>query len=347
MLLAGGEARALSGQLERDVGGVPMIVRVYRNACAPQLARLRCRQRLVSRRRSTRARRAACDRPLARRGPLAALLSACSLDAHRAWVFAIAGDVPLVDADMLERARASAQREGDEAVVPAARRRASSRSRRSTTRRAFLREGSALLRSGRSAMRGSSTRIARARSFRSTSAYFHNVNREADLEARSHRVRLERSIAAFARARRRDRRRRQLAGARIRRRRRLSPVFMKSASGAMIYDLDGHEYLDYVLSWGPLILGPRASRGRRAIAAAASAARRSERRPKPRASWPSWSSSMVPSIARMRFVSSGTEATIRRVRLARGFTGRAKIVKFAGCYHGHGDSFLIAAGRAR
>ena len=157
-------------------------------------------------------------------------------------------------------------------------------------------------------------------------------------------MKLERSIAAFARARR------VIAGGvnspvRALGAVGLSPVFMKSGSGAMLYDLDGHEYIDYVMSWGALLLGhahpagrPRDRQRRRARHVVRHADRSRERTGRTdRLRW-------CRRIERLRFVSSGTEATMSAVRLARGFTRRAKIVKFAGCYHGHGDSFLIAAG---
>jgi glutamate-1-semialdehyde 2,1-aminomutase len=156
-------------------------------------------------------------------------------------------------------------------------------------------------------------------------------------------VKLERSIAAFARSRR------VIAGGvnspvRALGAVGLSPVFMKSGSGAMIYDLDGHEYVDYVMSWGALILGHAHPAVTRAIAATAMRGTSFGTPTELESELAELVISMVPSIARIRFVSSGTEATISAVRLARGFTRRSKIVKFAGCYHGHGDSFLIAAG---
>ncbi len=156
-------------------------------------------------------------------------------------------------------------------------------------------------------------------------------------------MRLERSIAAFARSRR------VIAGGvnspvRALGAVGLSPIFMKSGSGAMIYDLDGHEYVDYMMSWGALILGHAHPAVTRAIAATATRGTSFGTPTELESELAELVISMVPSIARIRFVSSGTEATISAVRLARGFTRRSKIVKFAGCYHGHGDSFLIAAG---
>ncbi|HZV77569.1 MAG TPA: glutamate-1-semialdehyde 2,1-aminomutase [Candidatus Babeliales bacterium] len=156
-------------------------------------------------------------------------------------------------------------------------------------------------------------------------------------------MKLERSIAAFARARR------VIAGGvnspvRALGAVGLSPVFMKSGSGAILYDLDGHEYIDYVMSWGALLLGHANPAVTRAVANALTRGTSFGTPTEAESELAELVLSMVPSIARLRFVSSGTEATAAAVRLARGFTQRPKIVKFAGCYHGHGDSFLIAAG---
>jgi glutamate-1-semialdehyde 2,1-aminomutase len=156
-------------------------------------------------------------------------------------------------------------------------------------------------------------------------------------------VKLERSIAAFARARN------VIAGGvnspvRALGSVGLSPIFMKSGAGAMLYDLDGHEYLDYLMSWGALLLGHAHPAVTRAIANAASSGTSFGAPTELESQLAELIVSMMPSIERLRFVSSGTEATMSAVRLARGYTGRSKIVKFAGCYHGHGDSFLIEAG---
>jgi glutamate-1-semialdehyde 2,1-aminomutase len=156
-------------------------------------------------------------------------------------------------------------------------------------------------------------------------------------------VRLERSIAAFARARN------VIAGGvnspvRALGAVGLSPVFMKSGSGAMLYDLDGHEYIDYVMSWGALLLGHAHPAVCRAITNAVTSGTSFGTPTERESELAELIASMMPSIHRLRFVSSGTEATMAAVRLARGFTQRSKILKFAGCYHGHSDSFLIAAG---
>lgn len=123
-----------------------------------------------------------------------------------------------------------------------------------------------------------------------------------------------------------------------------TPVFMKHGAGSTITDIDGHEYIDYVLSWGPLILG-HANPG--VVKAIQSAAARGSSFGTPTEAESELAElivAMVPSVEKVRFTSSGTEATMNAVRLARGYTRRDKIVKFAGCYHGAADAFLISAG---
>jgi len=156
-------------------------------------------------------------------------------------------------------------------------------------------------------------------------------------------VRFERSISAFARARG------IIAGgvnSPVRAFRAVggSPVFLKSGSGAYVTDLDGHEYIDYVQSWGPLLFGHAHAPTVKAIVQAAQRGSSFGAPTEAESELGELIRSFMPSLERVRFTSSGTEATMSAVRLARGFTGRSKIVKFAGCYHGHGDAFLIAAG---
>ncbi|WP_042345561.1 glutamate-1-semialdehyde 2,1-aminomutase [Bacillus massiliigorillae] len=124
----------------------------------------------------------------------------------------------------------------------------------------------------------------------------------------------------------------------------MDPIFMERGHGSKLYDIDGNEYIDYVLSWGPLILGhthPEVVEGIKKVAETGTSfgtptlienelAKEIMKR--------------VPSVEMIRMVSSGTEATMSALRLARGYTGRNKIIKFEGCYHGHGDSLLIKAG---
>ena len=123
-----------------------------------------------------------------------------------------------------------------------------------------------------------------------------------------------------------------------------SPLFISRASGSRITDVDGNVYIDYVMSWGPLIHG-HAPRG--LIKALGTAARSgtSFGAPNPlEVELGERVKALMPSIARLRFVNSGTEATMSAVRVARAATGRERILKFEGCYHGHADPFLVQAG---
>ncbi len=123
-----------------------------------------------------------------------------------------------------------------------------------------------------------------------------------------------------------------------------SPVFIKRASGARLEDVDGNRYIDYVMSWGPLIHG-HAPRG--LVKALGSAARlgTSYGAPSPlEVQLAEKVRQMMPSLERVRFVSSGTEAAMSAVRVARAATKRDRLIKFEGCYHGHADAFLVQAG---
>jgi glutamate-1-semialdehyde 2,1-aminomutase len=123
-----------------------------------------------------------------------------------------------------------------------------------------------------------------------------------------------------------------------------SPVFIDRGEGAYLVDVDGNRYVDYVLSWGPLILGHAHPR---VVAAVQEAAGRgtSYGAPSPlEIELGELIRAALPSVELVRFVSSGTEATMSALRLARAFTGRSKIVKVAGCYHGHADLLLVQAG---
>src|SRR5579884_4050075 len=122
------------------------------------------------------------------------------------------------------------------------------------------------------------------------------------------------------------------------------PPFIERAEGAYLYDVDGNRSIDYFGSWGPMILGhafpPAVEAIRKAAAESASFG----------ASTPAEAdlaeavAQAFPSMEKMRFVSSGTEATMTAIRLARAFTGRKYVVKFEGCYHGHSDGLLVKAG---
>jgi len=122
------------------------------------------------------------------------------------------------------------------------------------------------------------------------------------------------------------------------------PIFIERAAGAQIHDEHGRSYIDYVGSWGPMILGHahpeviQAVQERAALGLSFGAPTRIETQLARKIC------ELMPSVERVRMVSSGTEATMSAIRLARGYTGRDKIVKFEGCYHGHSDSLLVKAG---
>ncbi|MHB8622401.1 MAG: glutamate-1-semialdehyde 2,1-aminomutase [Sulfuricaulis sp.] len=123
-----------------------------------------------------------------------------------------------------------------------------------------------------------------------------------------------------------------------------TPIFFARGSGAYLWDADGNQYIDYVGSWGPMILGHAPAA---VIAAVKQAADRGLGFGAPTGieiEMAELLCRLVPSIEKVRMVSSGTEATMSAIRLARGFTGRDKIIKFEGCYHGHVDSLLVQAG---
>jgi glutamate-1-semialdehyde 2,1-aminomutase len=123
-----------------------------------------------------------------------------------------------------------------------------------------------------------------------------------------------------------------------------SPIFVRSAKGPRITDADGRQYIDFVGSWGPMILGHAFPSVIEAVVAAAANGTSFGACTDAETEMAEAIRDCVPSVEKVRLVCSGTEATMSAVRLARGYTGREKIVKFRGCYHGHGDSFLIQAG---
>lgn len=122
------------------------------------------------------------------------------------------------------------------------------------------------------------------------------------------------------------------------------PIFIERAKGAYLYDSDGKRYVDYVLSWGPMILGHADDDVLEAVIAKARSGLSFGAPTEIETELAREIIKVIPSIELVRFVSSGTEATMSAIRLARGFTGRDKIVKFEGCYHGHSDSLLVKAG---
>lgn len=123
-----------------------------------------------------------------------------------------------------------------------------------------------------------------------------------------------------------------------------TPLFFERAEGAYLYDADGNRFIDYVGSWGPFILGHGHTRVREAIHNQTDLATSFGAPSRLEVELAELLTGLIPGLELVRLVSSGTEATMSAVRLARGFTGREKFIKFEGCYHGHGDSFLIKAG---
>lgn len=123
-----------------------------------------------------------------------------------------------------------------------------------------------------------------------------------------------------------------------------NPVFIKKAKGAYLYDADGNEYIDYIASWGPMILGHAYEPVVKAIQEYAEYSTSYGAPTELEIQMAELIKSMVPNVDLIRMVSSGTEACMSAIRVARGYTGRNKIIKFEGCYHGHADSFLVKAG---
>lgn len=123
-----------------------------------------------------------------------------------------------------------------------------------------------------------------------------------------------------------------------------TPIFVKEAKGAYLYDEDGNRLIDYINSWGPMILGHAYEPVVQAVIEKAKKGTSFGMPTELETQIAKLAVSMVPNIDKIRFVNSGTEACMSAIRLARGYTHRDKIIKFSGCYHGHSDSFLIAAG---
>lgn len=123
-----------------------------------------------------------------------------------------------------------------------------------------------------------------------------------------------------------------------------TPRFMKSATGSRLYDVDGNEYLDYIGSWGPMILGHGDKDVLEAVKGAAVNGLSFGAATEIEVEMAKLICSIVPSVEMVRMVNSGTEAVMSALRVARGYTGRDKIIKFEGCYHGHSDSMLVKAG---
>lgn len=123
-----------------------------------------------------------------------------------------------------------------------------------------------------------------------------------------------------------------------------NPLFIRRAKGPYLYDEDGNEFIDLINSWGPMILGHADPRVEEAVREALTSSPSFGAPTAREVEMAELICSMIPSVEKVRMVNSGTEATMSAIRVARGFTGRDKIIKMEGCYHGHGDSFLISAG---
>jgi len=123
-----------------------------------------------------------------------------------------------------------------------------------------------------------------------------------------------------------------------------TPIFIQEAKGAYLFDEDGNQYIDFISSWGPLILGHGYKPVVQAVQDQAEKGTSYGIPTELETKIAELALSMAPNIDKIRFVNSGTEACMSAIRLARGFTGREKIIKFSGCYHGHSDAFLIQAG---
>lgn len=123
-----------------------------------------------------------------------------------------------------------------------------------------------------------------------------------------------------------------------------NPIFIKRAKGAYLFDEDDNQFIELINSWGPMILGHANELIEKEVRDALSSSLSFGAPSRKEVEMAELIVSMVPSVEMVRMVNSGTEATMSAIRVARGYTGREKIIKFEGCYHGHGDSFLIAAG---
>ena len=122
------------------------------------------------------------------------------------------------------------------------------------------------------------------------------------------------------------------------------PIFIQRGDGSRVWDADGREYIDYIGSWGPLIFGHRPPEVLKALSEVLEVGTSFGAPTEREVDIAQLITDIVPSVDKVRLVNSGTEATLSAIRLARGFTGRERIIKFDGCYHGHGDSLLVKAG---
>ena len=348
LILGGGEATRLPGKLELGAGPVPMLVRVFENLSPGRETWLAGKGSLAP------ALDALLPAPLAvdrwsLRGPLAGLVTTMARMRAR-WVFAVAGDAPLVESAFIDRLVAE-RMPGDEAVVPIHDRDGKRQPEPLAAlydRLAFLREAFPIAAPRRRRAASGARPPANALRRDRRSAHLHQRKHGRGLRgaARADRNRRPMSSSnadAFARAQRvipggvnsPVRAFKAVGG---------TPFFVAYADGCELVDVEGKRYIDYVMSWGPLILGHAHPA---VVAAVRSAAERGTSYGAPTEAESELAElvcALVPSIAKVRFCSSGTEATMSALRLARAFTKRAKVIKFAGCYHGHADAFLISAG---
>ena len=124
----------------------------------------------------------------------------------------------------------------------------------------------------------------------------------------------------------------------------MTPRFMKRADGPYIFDVDGNKYIDYICSWGPMILGHNNQEVLRQVVNACENGMSFGAATEIEVQIAKFICNSIPHVEMIRMVNSGTEAVMSAIRAARGFTGRDKIIKFAGCYHGHSDAMLVSAG---
>ena len=123
-----------------------------------------------------------------------------------------------------------------------------------------------------------------------------------------------------------------------------APRFIQGAVGSKIFDVDGNAYIDYIDSWGPMILGHNDERIKDAVIKASENGLSFGCATEKEVEMAEFICERIPHVEMIRMVNSGTEAVMSAIRVARGFTGKAKIIKFAGCYHGHTDAMLVSAG---
>jgi glutamate-1-semialdehyde 2,1-aminomutase len=354
VVLAGGSATRLPGKLSLPVDGEPMLVRTFKRlAAAGRPILLSARSPLDDTFSGFNDAQVVLDEYDAA-GPLGGLVSAAAR-VSTPLLFAAAGDLPEIDADFIDALEAEYDRvraggKAPDAVVP----------RWPDGKHeplAALYDARALERAGRAALAAGTRKVMAALDELHVATYpvgaadrtrLANVNTRADYDA------LERRGGSEALHGKRSETMFRAAAAVIpggvdspvRAYRAVGgiPPFIDRGEGSKIYDVDGREYVDYVLSWGPLVLGHTHPS---VVGAVERAARAGMSFGAPTGAETDLARLIIdafPSIEMVRFVSSGTEACMSALRLARAVTGRDTIVKCAGCYHGHADALLVAAG---